>query len=280
MTDPIWKWVAVRFDPDEWTIADRCLAPRWDGQRRVLQSCRPLGTVLWVERVRRRSYGAAPRRGEGSSVLCSIPVRDAAIHQQGPDCIQVWARSLPGGDFEFMVILSCRPIQFSVCCRSFGEDNGMDFWSDDEDNEKMSRSWSSTSDESLFNCDVLWSNRKRPGHLYFEFFEVGSPYGRVPLIDKVNFWPYFHCGMDRFSYMIIALSRFMNYPRAFLDWRHWRVMTFRLLAGCQLLGMIKFMPTAYVLLKEQKLVDEIVILCSRFVNKIILLELSSLQIVL
>ena len=57
-------------------------------------------------------------------------------------------------------------------------------------------------------------------------------------------------------------------------------MTFRLLAGCQLPGMIKFMPTAYVLLKEQKLVDEIVILCSRFVNKIILLELSSLQIVL
>jgi len=89
---------------------------------------------------------------------------------------------------SFMVILSCRPIQFSVCCRSFGEDNGMDLWSDDEDNEKMSRSWSSTSDESLFNCDVLWSNRKRPGHLYFEFFEVGSPYGRVPLIDKVNFY--------------------------------------------------------------------------------------------
>jgi hypothetical protein len=89
---------------------------------------------------------------------------------------------------SFMVILSCRPIQVSVSCRSFGEDNGMDFWSDDEDNEKMSRSWSSTSDESLFNCDVLWSNRKRPGHLYFEFFEVGSPYGRVPLIDKVNFF--------------------------------------------------------------------------------------------
>ncbi|GJN40584.1 hypothetical protein PR202_gb29818 [Eleusine coracana subsp. coracana] len=68
--------------------------------------------------------------------------------------------------------------------RSFGEDNGMDFWSDDEDNEKMSRSWSSTSDDSLFNCDVLVGNRRRPGHLYFEFFEVGSPYGRVPLIDK------------------------------------------------------------------------------------------------
>ncbi|KAF8672403.1 hypothetical protein HU200_049610 [Digitaria exilis] len=69
--------------------------------------------------------------------------------------------------------------------RSFGEDNGMDLWSDDDDNEKMSRSWSSTSDESLFNCDVFGANRKRPGHLYFEFFEVGSPYVRVPLVDKI-----------------------------------------------------------------------------------------------
>ncbi|KAF0930748.1 hypothetical protein E2562_034937 [Oryza meyeriana var. granulata] len=69
--------------------------------------------------------------------------------------------------------------------RSFGEDNGMDYWSDDEDNEKMSRSWSSTSEDSLFNCDAISSNRKRHGHLYFEFFEVCSPYGRIPLIDKV-----------------------------------------------------------------------------------------------
>jgi hypothetical protein len=68
--------------------------------------------------------------------------------------------------------------------RSFGEDNGMEFWSDDEDNEKMSRSWSSTSDDS-FNCDVSGGHRRRLGYLYFEFFEVGSPYGRVPLIDKV-----------------------------------------------------------------------------------------------
>uniref|UniRef100_A0A0E0BC57 Uncharacterized protein n=2 Tax=Oryza glumipatula TaxID=40148 RepID=A0A0E0BC57_9ORYZ len=69
--------------------------------------------------------------------------------------------------------------------RSFGEDNGMDYWSDDEDNEKMSRSWSSTSEDSLFNCDAISGNRKRHGHMYFEFFEVCSPYGRIPLIDKV-----------------------------------------------------------------------------------------------
>jgi hypothetical protein len=90
--------------------------------------------------------------------------------------------------FKFMVILNCRPIQFCASYRSFGEDNGMDFWSDDEDNEKMTRSLSSMSDDSLFNCDVSGGNCRRPGHLSFEFFEVGSPYGRVPLIDKVNLY--------------------------------------------------------------------------------------------
>ncbi|KAL5229758.1 hypothetical protein ABZP36_028534 [Zizania latifolia] len=69
--------------------------------------------------------------------------------------------------------------------QSFGEDNGMDFWSDDEDNEKMSRSWSSTSEDSLFNCDAIGGNRRHHRHLYFEFFEVCSPYGRIPLMDKV-----------------------------------------------------------------------------------------------
>ncbi|NP_001145213.1 uncharacterized protein LOC100277764 [Zea mays] len=98
---------------------------------------------------------------------------------------------LPGGDrvvqyyVPYLSGMQLYTNKVLTASRSFGEDNGMDLWSDDEDNEKMSRSWSSTSDESLFNCDVLWSNRKRPGHLYFEFFEVGSPYGRVPLIDKV-----------------------------------------------------------------------------------------------
>jgi hypothetical protein len=53
-----------------------------------------------------------------------------------------------------MFILNCRPIQFRVYYKSFGEDNGMDFCSDDENNEKMLRSWSSTSDDSLFGTNT------------------------------------------------------------------------------------------------------------------------------
>jgi hypothetical protein len=82
-----------------------------------------------------------------------------------------------------------------VSSRGFAEDYGADFWSDDEDNEKMSRSWSSTSDDS-FNCDVVAGNRRRPGHLYFEFFEVCSPYGRIPLMDKVPIYVLSACSLS------------------------------------------------------------------------------------
>lgn len=125
-------------------------------------------------------------------------------------------------------------------CRSFGEDNGMDYWSDDEDNEKMSRSWSSTSEDSLFNCDAISGNRKRHGHMYFEFFEVCSPYGRIPLIDKVNFYVLCDSSLDQlflFPMLISFFYRCMNYPRAILGWHPWEVLTFRLLVGCQLPGI-------------------------------------------
>lgn len=140
-----------------------------------------------MERVRRRSYRAAARWGQSSSVLRPILVRDTAIHQQSPECIQVCTKINIVLDFDFLLISGCGLNQFSLACRNFSEDYGMDFWSDDDDNEKMSRSWSSTSDDS-FNCDVVGGNRRRPGHLYFEFFEVCSPYGRIPLMDKVNFY--------------------------------------------------------------------------------------------
>lgn len=95
----------------------------------------------------------------------------------------------------------------------------MDYWSDDEDNEKMSRSWSSTSEDSLFNCDAISGNRKRHGHMYFEFFEVCSPYGRIPLIDKVNFYVLCDSSLDQlflFPMLISFFYRCMNYPRAIL----------------------------------------------------------------
>ncbi|XP_020093271.1 uncharacterized protein LOC109713567 isoform X1 [Ananas comosus] len=72
--------------------------------------------------------------------------------------------------------------------RSFNGDSGADYWSDDDDNaekERLSRSWSAVSEDSGFSYEGSWVNRKRPGHLYFEFFEICSPYGRIPFVDKI-----------------------------------------------------------------------------------------------
>lgn len=176
-----------------------------------------------MERVRGWNYGAAVWRGKSSPILCSLLVRDTAIYQQSPDCIQVCTKDpFLCVNFESVPISGCIVNRFSLCfffCRSFGEDNGMDYWSDDEDNEKMSRSWSSTSEDSLFNCDAISGNRKRHGHMYFEFFEVCSPYGRIPLIDKVNFYVLCDSSLDQlflFPMLRSFFYRCMNYPRAIL----------------------------------------------------------------
>ncbi|KAG6483074.1 uncharacterized protein LOC122016936 [Zingiber officinale] len=65
------------------------------------------------------------------------------------------------------------------------EDSEKESFSDDNESEKLSRS-SDVSDDSLFDQDVSWSARHLLGQLYLQYIEYGSPYGRIPLFDKVN----------------------------------------------------------------------------------------------
>ncbi|KAL5982966.1 hypothetical protein ACLOJK_017046 [Asimina triloba] len=69
-----------------------------------------------------------------------------------------------------------------------------DSWSDDSDGGRLSRSlsnnssrgWDAGSEDSSFEQDGLWPMRDRLGYLYMEYFERSAPYGRIPLMDKVN----------------------------------------------------------------------------------------------
>ncbi|XP_068646034.1 uncharacterized protein [Aristolochia californica] len=69
-----------------------------------------------------------------------------------------------------------------------------DSWSDDSESDKLSRSlsnnssrgWDAASDDSSFEPEGLWPTRDRLGYLYCQYFERCSPYGRIPLMDKVN----------------------------------------------------------------------------------------------
>ncbi|KAF2283204.1 hypothetical protein GH714_043534 [Hevea brasiliensis] len=42
------------------------------------------------------------------------------------------------------------------------------------------------SEEGGFEQDNLWRLNDRLGYLYFQYFERSTPYGRVPLMDKIN----------------------------------------------------------------------------------------------
>lgn len=61
-------------------------------------------------------------------------------------------------------------------------DSFSDSYSDDSECDKL---WTS-SEEGASEQDSLWHMNDRLGHLYFQYFEKSTPYGRVPLIDKVS----------------------------------------------------------------------------------------------
>ncbi|KDO56014.1 hypothetical protein CISIN_1g019725mg [Citrus sinensis] len=69
-----------------------------------------------------------------------------------------------------------------------------DSWSDDSGSDKLSRSlsnnssrtWDGISEDSSVEQDGSWLMTNKLGHLYFQYFEMASPYWRVPLADKIT----------------------------------------------------------------------------------------------
>ncbi|XP_055802115.1 uncharacterized protein LOC129871241 [Solanum dulcamara] len=65
-------------------------------------------------------------------------------------------------------------------------DSCSDSFSDESESEKLSRSDGCSSEEGLFEQDNHLQMNNRLGYLYYQYFERSSPYGRVPLVDKIN----------------------------------------------------------------------------------------------
>ena len=62
-----------------------------------------------------------------------------------------------------------------------------DSFSDESESEKVSSRWDRCSSEGgMSEHDALCHPNGRLGNLYFQYFEKSSPYGRVPLVDKVT----------------------------------------------------------------------------------------------
>ncbi|XP_051115058.1 uncharacterized protein LOC127240421 isoform X2 [Andrographis paniculata] len=66
-------------------------------------------------------------------------------------------------------------------------DSYSDSCSDESESDKLSRSDGYSSEEGPFDhSSFVWHPNQRLGNLYFEHFERSSPYGRVPLSDKIH----------------------------------------------------------------------------------------------
>ncbi|KAL3821505.1 hypothetical protein ACJIZ3_007410 [Penstemon smallii] len=65
-------------------------------------------------------------------------------------------------------------------------DSFSDSFSDESESEKLSRWDGCSSEEGPFEQDIFWHPNERLGNLYFQYFERSSPYGRVPLMDKIS----------------------------------------------------------------------------------------------
>ncbi|KZV23487.1 hypothetical protein F511_16843 [Dorcoceras hygrometricum] len=61
-----------------------------------------------------------------------------------------------------------------------------DSFSDESESERLSRWDGCSSEEGLVEPDSFRHMNDRLGNLYFQYFETSSPYGRVPLMDKVR----------------------------------------------------------------------------------------------
>ncbi|KAJ9549169.1 hypothetical protein OSB04_021712 [Centaurea solstitialis] len=64
-------------------------------------------------------------------------------------------------------------------------DSCSDSLSDESESEKVSRWDGCSSDEGVFDQEKPFHLNDRLGHLYFQYFDKSTPYGRVPLVDKV-----------------------------------------------------------------------------------------------
>lgn len=79
-------------------------------------------------------------------------------------------------------MILCRDDSDSV---SGTRDSYSDSFSDESESEKLSR-WDGCSSEEGFEQEFLLHHNNRLGNLYFQHFESSTPYGRVPLMDKVS----------------------------------------------------------------------------------------------
>ncbi|XP_073017366.1 uncharacterized protein [Primulina eburnea] len=88
--------------------------------------------------------------------------------------------------FTTSSLINCLKDREETDSTSETRDSFNDSFSDESESEKLSRWDGCSSDEAPFERDNFWRPNEKLGSLYFQYFEKSSPYGRVPLMDKVS----------------------------------------------------------------------------------------------
>lgn len=83
-----------------------------------------------------------------------------------------------------------------------------DSFSDESESEKLSR-WDGCSSEE---GDSLCHMNDRWGYLYFQYFERSTPYGRVPLMDKVSLF------LLTLLFSLAAIQSLLSIQNLFCSW--------------------------------------------------------------
>lgn len=91
-------------------------------------------------------------------------------------------------------------------------DTFSDSFSDESESEKLSRWDGCSSEEWVFEQENLWHQNDRLGHLYCQYFEKSTPYGRVPLMDKVPFT--IHSTFGPLKFQVVTFFCFSFYIRS------------------------------------------------------------------
>ncbi|XP_019055849.1 PREDICTED: uncharacterized protein LOC104612549 isoform X2 [Nelumbo nucifera] len=123
--------------------------------------------------------------GEWSAYGAGVPI----ILKNGETVIQYYVPYLSAIQIftSHSSLNSFRAFREEVDARDGGiRDSLSDSCSEENENDKLWRWDGGSSEECGHDQENSWHLSDRLGHLCFEYFERSAPYGRVPLMDKIN----------------------------------------------------------------------------------------------
>lgn len=121
---------------------------------------------------------------EWSAYGAGVPIH---LHSSGETLVQYYVPYLSA----LQILTSTPPHSFSLREETDSRDGETrdsysESCSDECESEKLSSKWDGSSSEDGSEQENLWQLSDKLGYLYCQYFESSTPYGRVPLMEKIQ----------------------------------------------------------------------------------------------